>query len=171
MIVCLNDIKVRFEILLDTDSVYSRSRLLDSPRCDFFSENGPWKFCDQYRLLERQYRSAKSLGTFLSMFHYSRITSFLINSTYSFNDLRPKRAQIRDFIPLTLVLTLITKMIIKLIIQWWLQIRELQIREFSLIWPKITKMANKGILNIALFDIKIIGIRLDFVFISTSLEF
>ena len=51
-------------------------------------------------------------------------------------------------------------------IQWWLQIRE-----FSLIWPKINKMANKGISNIPLFDIKIIQIWLDFVFISTSLEF
>ena len=57
------------------------------------------------------------------------------------------------------------------VIQWWLQIRELQIREFSLIWPKTTKMANKGILNIPLFDIKIIQIWLDFVFISTSLVF
>ena len=57
------------------------------------------------------------------------------------------------------------------IVQWWLQIRELQIRELSLIWPEITKMANKGILKIPLFDIKINQIWLDFVFISASLEF
>ena len=54
----------------------------------------------------------------------------------------------------------------KKMLQWWLQIRE-----FSLIWPEITKMANKGISNIPLFDIKVIQIWLDFVSISTSLEF
>ena len=43
-------------------------------------------------------------------------------------------------------------------LQWWLQIRELQITEFSLICPKITKMANKGISKIPLFDIKLIQI-------------
>ena len=33
-------------------------------------------------------------------------------------------------------------------LQWVLQIRELKIREFFLIWLKISKMTNKGILNI-----------------------
>ena len=37
--------------------------------------------------------------------------------------------------------------------------------------PKITKMANKRILNIPLFDIKFIQIWLDFAIISTSLKF
>ena len=37
-----------------------------------------------------------------------------------------------------------------LTVQWWLQIRK-----FSLIWHKISKMANKGISDIPLFDIKL----------------
>ena len=39
-------------------------------------------------------------------------------------------------------------------IQWVLQIKELQIREISLIWLEITKMANKGISSFLLFDSK-----------------
>ena len=44
----------------------------------------------------------------------------------------------------------------QVVIQWWLQIRKLQIREFSLIWHKTAKVANKGTSNIPLFDIKLI---------------
>ena len=37
-------------------------------------------------------------------------------------------------------------------IQWWPEIRELKIREFSLIWHKKAEMANKGVSNVPLFS-------------------